>query len=152
MIFFPVTKKSSSRMRRFAGSRRTTRTKPFADLDGHRGVADRELRRQRGDDGGRNGSQRAPRHVVAAVLLGQGLADVVLGDRPALEQERSDTSARKALNCQRAMHVLFADGAGANENYAQSRHVWNDYRVPAVEKGHPLSGVGGKAPLIVLDC
>ena len=108
--------------------------------------------RKRGDDGGRQGPERAPRHVVAAVLFGQGLAHVVLGDRSALEQECSDTPARKPLNCQRAMHVLFADGARPNENYAQSRHVWNDYRVPAVEKGHPLSGVVGKAPLIVLDC
>ena len=113
---------------------------PLADLDGQRRMTDRELRRQRGDHRGRDGAECAPGHIVAAVLLGERLADVVLRDRSALEQEGSDAPARKPLNGQRAVNVLFAHGTRPNENYAQSRHVWNDYRVPGVEKATPAVG------------
>ena len=114
-IFLPVTKKSSSRMRRFAGSRRTTRTKPSPTSTG---TAEWRIANFAGSaaiDGRGNGTERAPRDVLATVLLGEGLADVVLGDRSALEQERPDAAARETLDRERAMDALFGDGTGPNE-------------------------------------
>jgi hypothetical protein len=68
------------------------------------------------------------------VLLGEGLTDVVLGNRSLFEQERADPSARETLNGERPMDALFADGTGPDQQNAESRHERIDYRVPGSER------------------
>ncbi len=106
----------------------------LVELDGNRGVADRELRRQRGGHVARNRPEARPRNVLAAVLLGQRLAHVVLGDGAPLDEQSPDAAAGEALDGERAVHALLGQGAGADEEDAESRHVWCDYRVLGVSQ------------------
>ena len=101
----------------------------FADFHRNGGVPDRELRRKRRDDRGRQRAECFPGNVFAAVLFGEGTADVVFGDGASFEQKGTDPAARKSLNGQRPVHVLFAHGAGSNQQDTQSRHSLSDYRV-----------------------
>ena len=85
-------------------------------------MADRELRGQRDRDLRGQRTQDPPGYVLAAMLLGQGVADVVLDGRAPLEQQRAEPSPGKALDGKRAIDAFLADCAGADEKDPESRH------------------------------
>src|SRR5205085_6405749 len=91
-------------------------------LDGDRRVADRELRRQRGDDRGGNLAQRSPWDVRAAMLLRESVSDVVFRRRPPLDEQRAEPATGERLYGESAIYALLRHGAGAYEEHAESGH------------------------------
>ncbi len=114
--------------------------------DGHRNrrVANGELGRKSRRDRSGDGPQNRPGNVRTAVLLGQGVADLVLRGRSALDQQGSEPSPGESLDRQRAVDAFLTDGAGAKKKDPESRHRSGDYPVPQNGRSRWSSGEPGR--------
>ena len=83
---------------------------------------DGELGRQSGDHDGGHVGEKLPRDVLDVLLFRERLAEVVLRNGSALEEERPDPSSREVLHAERAREIVLGDEIGPDEQLTETGH------------------------------
>ncbi len=101
----------------------------FTALVGDRIVLEREPRGKNGERFQRQNGERVPGDVLAPLLEGERLAEIVFAKGSPLEQKRADPSTGDVLNFEGSGELGFRDQVGPDEKMADSRFQnGTDYR------------------------